>query len=423
MESQEKDNELKTKKEEISTSTENATLMPNVSLEQETDEKIQNLSAIIPQFEDNGENQPVLESRETVLKSDGAVVLGMYNESTGVASYNENATLPAQIDIEARKKEKINNKNKKKKNSGEDQKKGKNKLSKSQNITALIALLVIVGLLYFYFGYYKKLPTKNSFSARTVTVELGTRLPIRIADYINLPKGETVNEMAYTLDTSKVEIDKVGEYTFTIKKNNITKTGKIIVVDTTPPSLETRQVVILEGEPYTPEQFVVACSDLSGCNYEFKDAISASYKDAGTYTLFITVKDAYNNEIVKQVPLIIEAQGMRLYYRKLTGANIEENYQLIEEHELHFVEEEIFDDAIILNGTHSRYYEYSNSASYQKAKDENIGRLNYSFDDERQTMIIREPESSVGYNYTRMRDINDYLTSEGFNQTSEPYIE
>ena len=370
------------------------------------------------------ENKPILESKETVLKADGAVVLGMYDETNGTATYNENVTLPAQIDIEARKKEEIINKNKKKKNkTSSNEKKGKNKLSKSQNITALVAFLVIIGLVFFYFGYFRKLPEKKSFSARTVTVELGTRLPIRIADYINLPKGETVNEMAYTLDTSKVEIDKVGEYAFTIKKNNITKTGKIVVVDTTPPSLETRQLVILEGQTYTPEQFVVACSDLSGCNYEFKDATSASYKDHGTYSLFITVKDAYDNETVKQVPLIIEEQGMRLYYRKLTSANIEENYQLIEEHELHFIGEEQFSDAVIQYGIHSKYYEYSNSSSYEKAKEENIGRLNYSFNNETQTMIVKETEHEVGYGYSRMGDINDYLISEGFIQHNAPYIE
>lgn len=427
METKEKDNETKETKEEISTQTDNSILMPNINIEglkEDKDEKIRNLSAIIPKFDGNNENRSNLESKETVLKADGVVVIGMYDETTGTATYDENAKLPDQIDIETRKKEEIQNKNKKRKNKTDDnKKKGKIKLSKSQNITALVAFIVIIGLLIFYFGYYKKLPGKNSFSTRVVTVELGTRLPIRIADYINVPNGESINEMAYTLDTSKVEIDKVGEYTFTIKKNNISKTGKIIVQDTTPPSIEIRQVVTLEGETYAPQDFVLACSDLSGCNYEFKDAISASYKDAGTYALFITVKDAYGNETIKQVPLIIEAQGMRLYYRRLTSANFEKNYQLIEEHELHFGEEEIFSDAIILNGIYSQYYEYGDSTSYEKAKEENNGRLNYSFDDENLIMIIKEPESSVGYNYTRMRDINDYLLEEGYTQTDLPYIE
>lgn len=431
METNEKDKETEIKNdEEISTQNENeaqdenATLMPELAISEETEEKIRNLAAIIPKFEENVDNKPILESRETVLKADGAIVIGMYDQASGNATYDQNAVLPDQIDIEARKKEEILNKNKKRKNkTPENNKKKKNKFSKSQNITIIVVIFVIIGLVCFGFYFYKEYTTKGTFKTRVVYVELGTKLPIRIADYVELPDGESINEMAYTLDTSKVEIDKVGTYDFTIKRGSISQTGKIIVQDTTPPTLEIRQVIILEGQTYDASQFVAACSDLSGCNYEFKDVNSSSYISAGTYTLFITVRDAYGNETVKQAPLIIEAQGMRLYYQKYTSNNFEENYKLTEEHELHFTEDEVFEDAIILNGIYSKYYEYYNVSSYEKAKQENIGRLYYSFDDEKMIIMVREPESSVGYNYTRMRDINDYLTEEGFSQANYPYIE
>ena len=102
------------------------------------------LSAIIPTESYKGEEaNDLLISRDTSLKSDGAVVIGNI-DAEGVKIV-EGASFPKEIDIEARKKAQqaaIKEKkapNKKKKTISEDAK-------KAQNITTIIVLIVIAFL-------------------------------------------------------------------------------------------------------------------------------------------------------------------------------------------------------------------------------------------------------------------------------------
>ena len=151
-------------------------LQDNINVTEKKD-----LSAIIPQESIKGaEASNTLLSRETTLKSDGAVVIGNI-EADGIKMI-ENATFPKEIDIAKRKKEqqeslKIKkNPNKKKKVLCDEGK-------KAQNITTIIVLVVIAFLGAFaYFFINRK--TDEDFVPKIVTIQLGKTNPLHAKDNV-----------------------------------------------------------------------------------------------------------------------------------------------------------------------------------------------------------------------------------------------
>ena len=266
------------------------------------------LSAIIPQESIKGEEASnTLLSRETTLKSDGAVVIGNI-EAEGIKIV-EGVDFPQDINIEKRKKEKQaalkakKNPNKKKKALSEDGK-------KAQNLTTIIVLAVLAFLGAFgYFFVNRK--TETDFIPKIVTVELGDPLPYHAKDYVKPGKGK-VDDLLYNINTSEVKVDEVGDYEYTVHHAGTTKRGTISIVDTTPPKVKIKELHIIEGSEYTPESFVTSCIDYSGCEFSFKEEKLAEFKEPGLYNkdnnnLIIVVKDPYDNTTEVGVTLYIEA--------------------------------------------------------------------------------------------------------------------
>ena len=215
--------------EENSSQQQEITLTPSM-LDTEGDENVEvkrDLSAIIPK----GITAPSalsetellqLNSKEKELKTDGAVVLANI-KGEDVVDMVLDVTLPEQIDIAKRKEEIQKNKNKKQ-HKKEPKKRLKTKEQKTQNRVALIsfiAITIIAGTLLY---IYKK-PTEMGFKALPIEIELGDKLPSSVSSYVKPGIGEKVNEMAYKVDTSQVEIDKIGEYQYTVSYKGATKIG------------------------------------------------------------------------------------------------------------------------------------------------------------------------------------------------------
>ena len=391
------------------------TIMPTMIDNEEIGhiDNVRDISAIIPQDQPTqNDNEGIdLISKEKELKSDGAIVIGTINDEQAVLMADAN--YPLQIDIAKRKEEIIKSKNKKKQKKQVDPNQLKKK-NKTQNIISISALVVIVGLIVF-FIYYKTKPTENDFKPVSMTIELGESLPVRITSYVTPGVGDTLNEMEYILDTSKVKVDKVGEYEFTIKHNNIIKTGFISIVDTTAPALEVREVVITEGSTYTPESFISNCEDLSGCNYAFENAEESSeLKEAGNYNIKISATDAYDNKTTKEVSLIIEARGMVKYFDKENPYDFSKGYQLTSTYELHFTN--FLSNAIILNGTYKEIYSFQEKDKYEDYKKEHYGEENYNFDDEKMIVTYLTEANTVGNYYSKLEDVKNYLITEGYTE-------
>lgn len=394
---------------------EKVTITPAM-IDSEGDEQKSNkvdLSAIIPeQNQQATENDIILNSREKDLKTDGSVVLGILKNEDEV-EVKTGVTLPEAIDI-AKRKEELKKHKDKKQHKKEPKKKLKTKEQRIQNTIAIIALAAM-GIIGFTVYYIFNAPTKEDFETLPIQVELGDKLPAGLKNYVKPGLGGTMNEMAYTLDTSQVIIDKIGEYIYTVTYMGQMKEGTISVVDTTPPTVTIREnVTIIEGEEYTPETFVLDCTDYTGCNYSFEDAnTTKKYKKPGSYTIHIVAKDAYKNKEVKKAYLKIESTGMVKKYLKKDAYNAEKGYSKEYRYELHY--EEFGDSPIILNGTYQEKMIYEDDAKFEAAKKEFVGELNYLVDKDNKTIIYEVDANTVG-NYGDMSNVHNYLIGQGYSE-------
>ena len=175
----------------------------------------------------------------------------------------------------------------------------------------IYCLLILVGLVIAgiaFFNFREDTLTR----VLDVTIELGEPVPTDIAVFMRGP-----DIRLFTLDTSNVRVDEegntdsVGEYSFRVSHQGRTLRGRIIVVDTTPPTVETFDLIIGEGETFTAEDFISSCFDLSGaCFAEFA---RESYRDLnsrlGNHTLSIVVSDQFENSVTIRVNLTVDADA------------------------------------------------------------------------------------------------------------------
>lgn len=393
------------------------TLTPSM-LDSEGDERKEikpDLSTIIPTQAVPGATTDalILNSKDKELKSDGAVVIGIIRSEDEMIATADGA-IPEQIDIAKRKEEIQKNKHKKEKKK-DPKRKIKTKEQRAQGRFALLGFLVALivagaGL------YIWKKPTALDFQALPIEVELGDKLPTSVSTYVKPGLGETLNEMAYTIDTSDVKFDQIGEYSYTVTYQGQTKTGTIKVVDKTKPTLTLRDnVSIVEGTEYTPETFVLECVDYTGCNYSFEDEQTTSkYVKPGKYVVHVAARDAYNNKEVKQASLTIEATGMVKKYKKSLAYDAEKGYSVTYEYDLHFTEE--FGSSIIISGTYKEVYTYQDDTKFQEARNEYYGEINYTINDELKTITYKTDANTVGYNYSEINLVHNYLIGEGYSE-------
>ena len=388
------------------------TIMPTMIDESEEIRKVRDLSAIIPKSDNNtplGADEIELISKDNDLKSDGSAVIATIDDN-GEATIRANLSYPEQIDIEARKEEKIKLKTKKKK---KEKIKPSKVAQKFQNSMALFSLIVIIALGSFWY-YITHAPTEKDFKPLTVEIELGEKLPIRTSSYVEPGKGE-IDELLYALDTSNVKLEEAGEYEFTVTYKGITKTGKIIIKDTTKPLLEVRPVYVVEGGTYNAASFVESCIDWSGCNYSFQNSeTEQKYTTPGSYVVYVVATDAYQNSVTKQASLIIEARGNVKKYYKNSGFLYDAGYEVEESYELHFYD--YADYSILLNGTYTTLFKYQDEVKYEEARKQYYGEVNYTCLDSELTIKRVESVTVIGSNYSKKTDIENYLNREGFQE-------
>ncbi len=367
------------------------------------------LSAIIPKYESTeGQSGQELISKEVALKTDGSEVLATIDD-LGEVTFKANYQLPVQIDIKERKEQQIKEKQKKKK---KEKIKPSKAAKQQQNIISLGALVVIGLLVAFYFLYIKA-PGEEDFQPLTVTIELGDSLPVRTKAYVKPGVGTDVDELLYVKDTSKVVLEEVGEYQFSIKYKGITKYGKVIIEDTTAPILETRNVTITEGDTYKASSFVDSCRDHSGCNYSFQDSETPNkYTSPGTHIIYIIATDAFGNSVTKKSNLFIEAKGLIKKYKKETSYDFNTGYSITDEYQLNFAEYANY--SMLFNGKHIRTLNYKDEDKYQAARKKYNGEPNYECLDHQKQIIFTETVSTVGSNYSKLDDIERYFAEQGY---------
>lgn len=377
-------------------------------------EKAKDLSAIIPKGVNEAAQSTdgtALTSKEKELKGDGATILATIDGNIE-ASMVETPVLPEQIDIDARKEAQEKAKTKKRVKKVKKSMKKEHQMQNFGSLIAIFAILIIAGAVYYYFNH----PTDADFQPLTVVVEYGDSLPIQASYYVKPGVGNRVDDLQYIIDKSEVVRDRVGEYPFKVTHNGITKTGKVIIRDTTPPKVKVLETkIIAEGEKYTPDEFILECLEADGCTYKFQDeAKVSSYTSHGSYTLYIVASDIYNNQTQIKVTLIIESQDDIKKYIKKTPFDFGTGYEIEETYDLHFTEYTSY--KLLHNGTHVLKYIYSSEEKYKEDKDKLVGEANYKFDDATQTITYTEIVTIIKESYSYDTDIDNYLKGVGFQE-------
>ncbi len=392
------------------------------------------LSAIIPQGDNNSESQDILESKEKVLKSDGSVVIGSIDNDN--LTMVEGAKFPDKIDIESRKKEK-QDALKAKKNVGVKKKKTLSEEDKkAQNVTSLIVIVVIILLGLFGYYYFNK-TSESDFTVKVINLELGESLPVHTSDYVipanlfkvgkfdfsslfkkkNSAKDVSLDDLEYSINTSAVKIDEVGDYTYSVTHEGVTKSSTIHIKDTKAPELKTREVRIMEGSTYSPQSFIVSCHDLSGCGYEYESADMGQFTNPGIYRdIKIIAKDPYDNKITENVSLIIEAKGDVRTYKKVSEFNQELGYALTSTYEVHlsYANQNV---QLLYYANYINEYVYQDEAKYNEDVKKNEGDKLFTFDKKNLKITKEEKVDSIGNLPNSNFDyINEYLIKEGYTE-------
>lgn len=171
---------------------------------------------------------------------------------------------------------------------------------------AVILILIIIGILVFgYFFVYQK----NHFALKNITLEIGDTLSTDINYFL---KKSVVDTAGYKLDTSKVNNNEIGEYTYTITYSGKTSTGKVKVVDTKPPVFTTKELSVEVGdEDFFLGDFLTSCEDLSKpCIVTLKnEKDEEKFSKVGVYDIKIVVEDVYKNKSEATVKLNVVEKG------------------------------------------------------------------------------------------------------------------
>lgn len=174
-----------------------------------------------------------------------------------------------------------------------------------------IICVILLILFFIVIGAYIYIRTTYTLTVKSkIIVELGSEVSSDIRDYID---NKITDEDAYTLNLKGVSIsdnkyDLVGEYQFKVKYKSITKKGKIVVKDTTPPDVEVEDIKVGVDEVIEADEFIKACNDYSRpCNVEVNGtSIEDVVKKAGTYTINLVISDQYNNKVTKSASLEVK---------------------------------------------------------------------------------------------------------------------
>ncbi len=182
------------------------------------------------------------------------------------------------------------------------------KKKKFPMVFVLMAVLIIGAACggYYYFFVYKNATAPaggaSTIELKDVTIELGEEIPTTITTYVN----KDLKQTEYKLVTSKINNNKVGDYTYTVTYNNKKYDGKVKVVDSVAPVLTTKDVTTNDISTLNITGFIDSCIDASSCECAYVDAsVISNITSDGTYTIDIKAFDEYGNVSTKTAKLVV----------------------------------------------------------------------------------------------------------------------
>ncbi|MFR6098659.1 MAG: polysaccharide deacetylase family protein [Longibaculum sp.] len=156
-------------------------------------------------------------------------------------------------------------------------------------IICIIIAILVIGIGYFVI---------NQSSIHFISnheIEVNTVVDYsRFIDYVKDGKKDDVK-----IDSSQVNVKKVGEYKVVYKYKDEEKTLKVNVVDTLPPEFDVKSKKVALNQTVEPSEFVKNIKDSSKTKLSF--AKNYEFNKVGWQEIEVIVKDEYDNETRKKV--------------------------------------------------------------------------------------------------------------------------
>ncbi len=192
----------------------------------------------------------------------------------------------------------------------DDKKKKKSKKGLIFIILIVVLILGIGGGLFYFLRIANndgKL-SKKYVTTNKITLEIGTNLPTNINDYGTFTE---LNSSECSLNTEKIDVNKVGTHEFIITCENKEYKGNVEIKDTVKPELELKRLTKKANEEINIEDFVASCNDSSNCSFYYDNEIN--FSEQGLYIVKINAKDGGGNVTSKYTSLVVSDNAPKLY--------------------------------------------------------------------------------------------------------------
>ncbi len=166
------------------------------------------------------------------------------------------------------------------------------KKKNNKTIFVIVIILVLFGIgfgTYYVLKYTDILNNKPKIeiTTRNLEINLGDTLSTNINDYATITNTDVTN---CTIDTTGVNVNTPGTYTYTISCGEIRESGSVVVVDNTELEVNTKKVYKVVGESVNPTDFIEEVN--TTYSYEFVNSEEVNNYlngSAGTYKVKIKV--------------------------------------------------------------------------------------------------------------------------------------
>lgn len=297
--------------------------------------------------------------------------------------------------------------------------KGQKKINTPLLITLILVLLAGVGYGVYYFLNSAK--PKASIQPNLSLWEKGETLPQNASDY-GIIAG--VDASSCTVDNSKIKIDELGKYEYSISCPGIQNpvTGMVDVKDNKGPEVELKELVITPNGSVSLEDFIVSCKDASienGCTVkqsEEEDPLDEIIATTGTHTLTLIVEDDSENKTVVKATLKVDENAPQSTF-SCTSAIESETKATVTEN----IEYGITAENKIYNVQKIRTYKFETIEDYQEAK--NTYESSKKLDGKTGTAKFEEKAKAIILTYSiDLDDLKEELNVENTPETLDEIL-
>lgn len=173
----------------------------------------------------------------------------------------------------------------------EPEKQPKKKTNKILFVIIIIIVLIGIGFgTYYVLNYTNLLVKKEEINIETKNIEIniGETLPENINEYATITGTNTSN--CNPVDATEVDVNQEGTYEYTITCGDVSKKGKVTVIDNIEIVAETKTVYKTKGSALSASEFAMNSND--GLKYDFasqSDVDTALNNTSGTYNIGLKI--------------------------------------------------------------------------------------------------------------------------------------